>query len=125
MNERGWFTLAVRIFGLVLTGYGIVTLIQALSYSVYSYITPTTSGGNPGYNVWWFVNSGVAGALELGFGVYFVFGASWLINALCRQVVDWCVLCGYSLMGTARDSGCPECGHERRQRSTAQPGVSA
>lgn len=116
MNERGWFTLMVRGFGLYLLISGVNQLMPTLSNFLRQGVTSArpAAGSATGAvatnsQLSWLVWQSLAPVAILALGLYFFFGGAWVIDKLCREVVDRCRRCGYDLR-EAPGGICPECG---------------
>jgi hypothetical protein len=117
MNERAWFTLMVRGFGLYLLISGFTQLTPSLAnFFRPGVVTSRPAGGGAGGalvptgpQISWLFWQSLAPLAIFALGAYFFFGGSWLIDRLCREVVDRCRRCGYDLR-EAPAGVCPECG---------------
>ncbi len=117
MNERGWFTLMVRGFGLYLLISGLTQLMPTVSNLLRQGVVvsrPAAAAGATGTiannnQFSWLVWQSLAPVAILALGLYFFFGGAWVIDKLCREVVDRCRRCGYDLR-EAPGGICPECG---------------
>jgi hypothetical protein len=117
MNERGWFTLMVRGIGLYLLVTGLAQLFPTLT----NFLRQGMSGPRPAGTA--AATGAAAGSPQLVFmlwqslapvaimalGLYLFFAGTWIIDKLCREVVDRCRRCGYDLR-EAPGGICPECG---------------
>lgn len=132
MNERGWFTLMVRGFGLYLLISSLTQLMPTLSNLLRQGVVSTRQGAGAGgaatgavasnNQFSWLVWQSLAPVAILALGIYLFFGGAWVIDKLCREVVDRCRRCGYDLR-EAPGGICPECG--TLLKPPEQPGGNA
>ena len=109
MKHRAWFTLAVRLIGLMtLVEYAPGPIQFILNHLVLG--PKQTIGSAPGepsfrQDLWTHSGSFVA----CGAALYLLFGARRLINWCLRRVDGVCPACGYE-MRSVHGEKCPECG---------------
>jgi hypothetical protein len=113
MNARDWTTLVMRLVGVVLIGLTILPLVTALSQKLL-FMTGSIniSNGSGLQNVVGQWMREIKLLIQLGFGLYFLFGGKWVIKVLFRGLggkAGYCPHCDYDVRGIASDR-CPECG---------------
>ncbi len=108
MRHFSWVRPALRIVGVIMIGLSLPDVVQN-TYQLTGALGTIPAGSlPPGYFLAWVVWVSAAG-LQMAFGLYLLFGGSYVTRLCVREVPGACRLCGYDL--TALNVAvCPECG---------------
>lgn len=121
MMDFTWFRLVIRAIGVLLIGLALPNTVSYLSWLV-STLLPSVAGSVVSLDGQLFIAlGGFAGVLvQLGLGLYLLFGASALIRYCTRDLSGLCASCGYDLNSLDSDR-CPECGTPIPKRARPTP----
>jgi len=106
MSDPHWFKLLVRGVGILLLGLAIPSALQAIA-SVSTIFDPVVAPQDWNGRLWLMTHT-LSALVQLGFGIYLVFGAPRLVRYCVRQVYSRCGACDYDVRGLR--GVCPECG---------------
>ena len=125
--HRNWFTLVVRLLGILFVGLGITKLISSwfLIYLIQKVNGPSLNSGDI---IRWTLAL-IGATAQVGFGVYLLFGGERLINWCLRSAERMpssavCIHCGYDL-SMSKGKQCPECGSSEQPSSEVSESAAA
>ncbi len=115
MKHKTWFRLVLKAIGVLLIGFalpGVATLLSKAGYHT-MYRDPFAVRGvsAPDWFYWQFLASHVRDLVQLGLGLYLLFGGRWIADLAIPSNRPYCPECGYDI-SEATGKCCPECGVE-------------
>jgi|GEM_PF-4191491 len=114
MSERGWVTLVVRGIGLACTVAGLFGAAPMIFMGLWRLVSPFLGPSAQGTTIFsgldfgWYLWQGGASVVQIGLGLYLLFGARWLIDRIAGEATGGCRACGYPV--DESNPACPECG---------------
>ncbi len=113
MKHKTWFRLVLKAIGVLLLGFalpGVATLLSKVGYHT-MYGDPFSVGSfrTPDYIYWQFMSAHVRDVVQLGLGLYLLFGGRWIADLAIPSNRPYCPECGYD-NSKATGKRCPECG---------------
>ena len=123
MKHKTWFRLVLKAIGVLMIGFalpGVATLLSKVGYHT-MYGDPFTVRGvsAPDWFYWQFLSSHVGDLVQLGLGMYLLFGGRWIADLAIPSNRPYCPECGYD-NSEATGKCCPECGVPIVSRVTTQ-----
>ncbi len=113
MKHKTWFRLVLKAIGVLLIGFalpGVATLLSKVGYHT-MYGDPFSVGSvrTPNFIYWQFMSAHVRDVVQLGLGLYLLFGGRWIADLAIPSNRPYCPECGYD-NSEATGKRCPECG---------------
>ncbi|MEE8154231.1 MAG: hypothetical protein V3T53_04645 [Phycisphaerales bacterium] len=123
MRHKTWFRLVLKAIGVLLIGFaasGVATLFTNVGYLA-MYGDPFGVGGGRTTNwiYWQFMSPHVGDLVQLGLGLYLLFGGRWIADVAIPSNRPYCPECGYDI-AEATGKCCPECGVQIVSRGTPE-----
>ncbi len=115
MKHKTWFRLVLKAIGILLVGLSLPDLVKFVAQMGHFSVGSFASGRFPvpppptWWWVWNLVPEVIGHLLQLGLGLYLLFGGKWIVNLCIPSNRPYCPECGYDL-SKAGSANCPECG---------------
>ena len=115
MKHKTWFRLVLKAIGVLLIGFGlpgVATLLASVGYyTMYGDPYASVSGGigMSGWYFWSLFSAHLGDVVQLGLGLYLLFGGRWIADLAIPSNRPYCPQCGYDISQSTGDR-CPECG---------------
>lgn len=126
MRQVEWVRSALRIVGVILAGFALPGLVNIIPSLMNAFLLQAgTPGSNGGQNILLsYVFWTLAAFSQFLFGLYLIFGGTWVYRLCVRDVPWMCVYCGYDLRGGTGNK-CPECGGAASSSESVSKGSNA
>jgi len=113
MKHKTWFRLVLKAIGVLLIGLaasGVANLLANMGYlTMYGDPYVVTSVRMSNWIYWQLLSPHVGDLVQLGLGLYLLFGGRWIANLAIPSNRPYCPECGYD-NSKATGKRCPECG---------------
>ena len=129
MKHKTWFRLVLKAIGVLLIGFalpGVATLLANAGYRT-MYGDPfarLTGVAAQNWFRWQLVAGHVGDLVQLGLGLYLLFGGRWIADLAILSNRPYCPECGYDI-SEATGKCCPECGVQIVSRETPETNQDA
>ena len=125
MKHKTWFRLVLKAIGVLLIGLALPEVATLLSKVGYRTMYGDPFGGTGTLTrpttVYWDMVAYVRAFVQLGLGLYLLFGGRWIADTAIPSTRPYCPECGYDI-SEATGKCCPECGVRIDSRETTQTG---
>lgn len=113
MKHKTWFRLVLKAIGVLLLGFALPEVATLLSKVGYRTMYGDPFGGTGTLTspttVYWDMVAYVRAFVQLGLGLYLLFGGRWIADLAIPSNRPYCPECGYD-NSEATGKRCPECG---------------